>query len=252
MTPERRDQLARLFAQWFGAASPPPDDATLALLDRALTHRSYASEHPEAGGDYESLEFLGDGAVGLGAAAYLLQREPTAREGDLSRRRAALVSRDRMGLVARQMGLGELLLLGHGEIATGGRERTSTLGSALEAVVGALFLAVGWQRLEPAMALKVFDPGLAAGRGNEDATHGEAKSRLQEWADREGLPKPAYRVVGESGPDHDRSYVVVVTVGDRVLGKGTGRRKRIAQAAAAADALAVLANDPAVDPPRGG
>lgn len=248
MTPDRRDELARLFARWMGEDTPPPDDATLALLNRALTHRSYATENADSPGDYESLEFLGDAAVGLGAASVLMARDPGAREGDLSRRRAALVSRERMGLVAREMGLGDLLLLGHGETATGGRDRTSTLGSALEAVVGALFLAVGWQRLEPALVRLVLEPGLAAGDGADDASLGEAKSRLQEWADREGWPKPEYRLVGESGPDHDRTYRIAVAVGDRVVGHGTGRRKRMAQAMAAADALARLVGDAAIDP----
>lgn len=177
--------------------------------------------------------------------------EPGAREGDLSRRRAALVSRDRMGLVARQMGLGALLLLGHGELATGGRDRASTLGSALEAVVGALFLTVGWSRLEPALVRRVFEPGLAfaLGDGPGDAAHGEAKSRLQEWAARMGLPKPQYRLLETAGPEHERHYRVAVAVGDRVLGHGRGRRKRIAEAAAAVDALAAIDKDPAVDPP---
>lgn len=243
MTPERRDELARLFARWMGAEAASPDDATLVLLDRALTHRSYATEHPTlVDGDYESLEFLGDAAVGLGAAAFLMQRDPGAREGVLSRRRAALVSRERMGAVALGMGLGDLLLLGQGEIATGGRERPSTLGSALEAVVGALFLSVGWSKLEPALRRLVYEPGLAlAADAPEDASDGEAKSRLQEWAAREGLPKPEYALLDTTGPEHARVYRVAVRVGDRALGEGTGARKRTAQAAAALDALARLA-----------
>lgn len=246
MTPDRRDQLARLFAQWLADpnGSAAPDERTLALLDRALTHRSYATENPTStNGDYECLEFLGDAAVGLGAAAFLMRRDPEATEGDLSRRRSALVSRDRMGAVALQMELGELLLLGHGEAAMGGRERASTLGSALEAVVGALFLAVGWERLEPALARLVFEPGLALAPASdtpEDSTDGEAKTRLQEWAVREGLPKPEYRLIDESGPQHARTFRVAVFVGDREMGRGAGARKRTAQAAAALDALAKL------------
>lgn len=208
-------------------------DRTLALS--ALTHKTYLNEHRgEAATDNERLEFLGDSVVNLAVSHRLMERFASAAEGDLSRMRASLVNEESLAQAAKEIGLGELLLLGRGEENTGGRSKSSLLADALEAVVGAVYLDGG---LAPALGLvdRLFAGNLQqvlAGMGQFDY-----KTRLQEAVQgRLGLT-PRYRVLGEVGPEHRKVFEVEVTVSEAWSAKGKGRSKKEAEQAAAREAL---------------
>jgi len=206
----------------------------LDLLQLSLTHRSWANEQgiPE---HYERLEFLGDAVLQLICSDGLFRRYPQASEGELSALRAALVRASTLADLAREVPLGPYLRLGRGEEATGGRNRELLLASAFEAVLGALFADGGWRAartfLEPLLRREA-DRALAGKRIKDD------KSLLQEHAQARLGVTPSYRVVDESGPSHDRTFVVEVLLGDRAIGQGTGHNKRQAEQAAAHTALA--------------
>ncbi|HEV2236894.1 MAG TPA: ribonuclease III [Ktedonobacterales bacterium] len=204
------------------------------LLD-ALTHRSFVHEFAAPGVvSNERLEFLGDAALALVSADYLYRAAPEATEGDLTAVRAALVRASTLAMLARQLRLGRYLRLGRGEEATGGRQRDLLLASAFEAVLGALFLDGGLAAvralLEPRLAPLARDL-IASGRVKDD------KSLLQEQAQAQLGITPTYHVVEATGPSHQPSFAVEVRLGERVVGRGAGRNKRLAEQAAAHEAL---------------
>ncbi|MGO3220097.1 ribonuclease III [Microbacterium gubbeenense] len=197
------------------------------LLALALTHRSYAYEN---GGlpHNERLEFLGDSVLGLAVTAELYTRFPDAPEGDLAKRRAAVVSTVALADVARGIGLGAHLKLGRGEEQTGGRKKDSILADATEAVFGAAFLSLGRVAAE-ALVLRLITPLI-----EDPARYGAAvdpKTSVQELASRLGVDPPSYAITS-TGPDHDRRFTAIVTVGDRSA-TGTGTSKKQAEMAAA-------------------
>jgi ribonuclease III len=202
-------------------------------LESALTHRSWLNEQPpEARRDHnERLEFLGDAVLALIVGHLLMEAAPTATEGELSRRRAQLVSEASLAEVAVTLDLGEWLFLGRGEEQSGGRKRPSMLADAVEAVVGAVFLDGGFVAAADTVR-HLFAARLAA----TDDT--DWKTRLQEEAQRRKL-RAVYTVLATSGPDHDKTFDVEVTVGDD-RGRGQGRSKKEAEQRAAAALLALL------------
>ena len=208
-------------------------DAGLLLL--ALVHSSYLNENP---GEYpdsnERLEFLGDAVLGVIVAEELYSAYPAWSEGRLTQARAAVVQESALAETARSIGLGEMLLMGKGEVVGGGRRRPSNLSSGLEAVIGAVFLDQGY---EPArtVVLRVLAGQLASLERPDMAAN--PKSLLQEAVQAEGLPAPSYSIVHEEGADHDRLFVAEVTVGGEVAGRGEGKRKSLAEQEAAAEAL---------------
>jgi len=209
------------------------------LLARALTHRSWSAEHP-ASLHNERLELLGDAVLDLVVTAQLHQLDPDASEGVLSRRRALLVREESLARAARAVGLGPELRLGRGEAASGGAEKDSLLADALEAVVGAAFLADGYARAATLVMLLLGDAIGATGRG-EDPDEGpsgpmDAKTALQERLAALRLGPPEYLLTGE-GPDHAPTFRCEVLVGDVVLGVGTGGSKKAASQSAAEQAL---------------
>lgn len=204
------------------------------LLEQALVHRSWAVESGRTE-DNERLEFLGDAVIGLVTTEYLYSERPDSDEGTLSKLRAALVSRRVLGQIATELDLGEALHLGAGERATGGAKKSSLLGSALEAVIGALYLSCPLERLKPALIEHVVRPGLLIA---EDEMLIDFKSRLQEWAQAHRETLPQYEVIREEGPDHDREFEVEVSIAGEALARGTGRRKKWAENHAARHALA--------------
>jgi len=214
-----------------------PHPASLFL--EALTHPSYPAEAPPPKpAHYQRLEFVGDAVIGLVAAHMLWQRFPARSEGELARMRAALVNTGALAEVARQLGLGRWLRMGRGEELSGGRDRDSTLCDALEAVTGALFVAYGWETAA-AFVRRILTPGverLAA----DDQPVVDPKSRLQELLQHAGGEVPEYELVGVEGPDHARTFTVVVRWQGKELGRGRGSSKKAAQQEAAADALARL------------
>jgi ribonuclease III len=209
-------------------------------LEHALTHKSRAAEDPSGGVvDNESLEFLGDAVLGFVIADLLYQEFPEFSEGPKSKAKAALVSTATLAVISRDLGLGDDLLLGRGEAKTGGRAKPALLADVLEAVIAAIYLDGG---LAPARAFieRTWRPHLDAIRGS-GAHHGDPKSALQERLQASGRSLPNYRVVQESGPDHDKRFQVECAVDGVVISTGSGRTKKEAEQDAARLALAALA-----------
>ncbi len=203
----------------------------LNLLLRALTHPSYVNEHPEdETGDNQRLEFLGDAVLDFVAGAWVYRHYPDFDEGRMTRRRASLVRTETLARLARQVGIGRALRLGHGEEEAGGRERDANLCDAFEAVVGALYLDGGLVAagafVEPLIG-PVAEATLAA------EADWDAKSRLQEWSQAALAVTPRYRIVAEKGPDHAKTFVTEVLLGKKVAGQGAGHSKQAAEQAAA-------------------
>ncbi|MBI3159198.1 MAG: ribonuclease III [Chloroflexi bacterium] len=204
------------------------------LLSRALTHRSYLNEHPEAIEDNERLEFLGDAVLDFIVGAWLYNRFPEMSEGDMTRLRAALVRTEQLAEFAQRVELGKALRLGRGEEEGGGRARQAMLCAAFEALVGALYLDGGIPAVE-AFAAQLLEEAIDhILRNHHDR---DPKSQLQEWAQANGHRTPLYRIVDELGPDHEKVFEVEVVVGAEVLGRGQGSSKQAASKAAAQMAL---------------
>ncbi len=204
----------------------------------ALTHKSYCNEHrSDLTVDNERLEFLGDAVVDLVVSHRLMEKFPEADEGELSKLRALIVNEDALARVARELRVGELLRMGRGEELTGGRDKSSVLADALEAVLAAVYLTQGL-----AGAMAVVDrhfadalAGVAEGRSGDDY-----KTRLQELMQSQGRAAPRYRVVAEEGPDHAKTFEIEVSVGGEPLGRATGRNKKEAEQAAARKTLELV------------
>ncbi len=201
------------------------------LLRLALTHRSWAYEN---GGSphNERLEFLGDSILGQAVTVKLFTDHPDLSEGELSRRRAALVSSVALAEVARGIGVGEL---GVGEERSGGREKESLLADAVEAIIGAVYLSND-PHVAAAFVLQLIEPLLADPERFTISL--DPKTTVQEEADARGVPRPVYDLVG-SGPDHDRRFQATVEL-DGVLGNGSGISKKAAEIAAARELVTRL------------
>jgi ribonuclease-3 len=215
-------------------------DADLRLA--ALTHRSFAFEHGLAINN-ERLEFLGDAVLGLVVTDMAYASYPDMSEGWLAKLRAAIVNMQALADVARTLAIGEFVLLGKGEESSGGRDKASILADALEAVFGAIYLDRG---LEPARGVieRLFRPLMEAYGGGAVFDH---KTILQELASRTVRAIPEYRIA-ERGPDHEKEFTAVVSVGGEPLGTGTGRSKKEAEQRAAAEAFARLTDRAAGSP----
>lgn len=213
-----------------------PFDVTLPaeLLELALTHRSWAFEHGGAPHN-ERLEFLGDSILGQAVTVKLYRDYPELSEGELAKRRAALVSSVALAEIARGIGLGAELRLGVGEERTGGRRKDSILADTVEAIIGAVYLATDPGTAE-AFVLRLIEPLLADPDRFTVAL--DPKTSLQELAAARGMPHPTYETTGE-GPDHDRRYTAHVSL-DGAHGVGTGTSKKAAELAAARDAVEQL------------
>lgn len=207
------------------------------LLEEALRHRSFVNENPQAGQrDNERMEFLGDAVLNLVVSHVLMQAYPAMAEGDLSRTRAHLVNETNLAQVARALGLGSCLRLGRGEMQTGGQDKPSILSDALEAVLAAVYLDGGYQAAFDLINRRLAIGFETLGPPEEMSDH---KSRLQEIAQNREKTAPVYRVVEESGPDHDKTFVVELTL-RHLKTIGTGRNKKAAEQAAALAALKQL------------
>ena len=209
-----------------------------ALLSEALSHSSYANEHRSAHlSSNERLEFLGDSVLGFVTAEFLFTRHPDLPEGDLTRIRAALVCEQSLYAVARKLDLGRYLKLGRGEEAGGGRERTSILADATEAVFAAVYLDGGI-----AAASELIHRVLLCAEREEavEERRRDYKTALQELVQRQADQTLTYRMVGEQGPDHAKVFSAEVLLNGAAVGSGTGHSKKEAEQAAARSALAVL------------
>jgi ribonuclease III len=205
------------------------------LLERALTHRSYAYEH---GGlpTNERLEFLGDAVLGLVITDALYTTHPDLPEGSLAKLRASVVNTRALADVARTLELGRWLRLGRGEEVTGGRDKNSILADTMEAVLGAVYLDRGIDAVT-AVVRRLFDPLMRA--ASEEGASLDWKTALQELGAARGLGVPDYRL-SERGPDHAKSFTAEVAMGGAVRGSGEGRSKKEAEQKAAEAAYAAL------------
>ena len=204
------------------------------LLQQALTHSSYANENRGGLGSNERLEFLGDSILGMVTADHLYPAHPDLPEGDLTRTRAALVCEESLVEVADRLELGKFLRLGRGEAAGGGRERPSIRADAVEAVLAAVYLDGGL-----AEARKIVQRFILA-RETEKAVTRDYKTALQELVQRESGQVLAYRLIGQSGPDHAKVFTVEVDLNGKAVGRGTGHSKKEAEQMAARSAVEML------------
>jgi ribonuclease-3 len=208
------------------------------LFEQALIHSSWLHEHPDSLlGHNERLEFLGDAVVSLAVSEALYRRHPSDDEGILSARRASIVSTPGLARLAVRLELGQFLLLGEGEALRGGRVRPSLLASAFEALVGAIYIDLGWEAArdwihEQADLELTEEVALTSLKS--------PKSRLQEHTQRTTGDRPLYRLVEAVGPDHEKHFRIDVEVDGRVLGTGEGASRRIAETQAAAEALETI------------
>ncbi|MCD6288040.1 MAG: ribonuclease III [Candidatus Hydrogenedentes bacterium] len=211
----------------------------LELLDQALTHSSWVNENPEAGlSDNENLEFLGDAVLDLVVSDYLYRHSPDRSPGLYTRLRANVVNRTILARKARELGIGAAMRLGKGEELTHGRDKDSVLADALEAIIGAQFIAAGYHNSEKMildMLKSEIDDECQSG-GDDDH-----KSKLQNFAQETYKEVPRYRIAKTTGPDHDRRFDIEVIVRGRVMGKGSGKSKKIAEQAAARMAMERIA-----------
>ena len=203
-------------------------------LRRALMHSSYV---PGIGGDNERMEFLGDAVLELCVSEELFFRFPNMQEGQLTKSRASIVCESALFEAAKGVGLGEYLLLGHGEDASGGREKPSILSDAFEAVIAAIYLDGGFIPARVFIRRFVL-PLLDLSEKTFEKDH---KTRLQELIHAKTHGKQVtYRLAGETGPDHEKTFTMQALLDGEILGEGSGRSKQSAGQAAAADALSRL------------
>ncbi len=219
---ELRGKLAAILAS----------DAEIPRLGEALTHPSFSNETGLA--HNQRLEFLGDAVLGLCVSELLSTRFPDADEGTLTRMRSALVNATALARFAKKIGLGDSLALGRGARSSGEREGLNVLADAVEAIVAAVYVALGLEGARKVTAAIVADPLAEL----DEAPSLDPKSALQERVQARGEPTPTYRVVKSEGPAHDPRFVVEVLVGERVLAQGEGASKKAAERAAATAALA--------------
>jgi ribonuclease-3 len=230
------DGLADLVGAVAGALGHAFSDAQ--LLRQALTHRSYSNEYPESDEPHnERLEFLGDAVVELSVSGQLMERLPEAREGDLTKLRAMVVSEGSLAICAAELGIGDYLRLGRGEDQSGGRQKPSILADAFEALMGAVFLDGGFAAADRTIRLLL---GPLIDAAVEGGLEGDHKTRLQEIAQREWQQTPRYEVVAERGPDHAKLFTVAVYLENEEMARGEGPSKKTAEQHAARRALEKL------------
>lgn len=206
-----------------------------ALLNRALTHKSYANEIKNATEHNEKLEFVGDAVLDLVVGEFLYEKFPADTEGGLSKKRASIVNEEVLSELALEMELNKLMQLGKGEILTGGALKPRLVASSLEAVIGALYLDGGFE-VTKAFVVREFAKLTDRVCGSEDYER-DYKTRLQELVQKSIKETPRYEVLSEEGPPHDREFLVCVKVKEDTWAEGRGRSKKNAEQAAAKNAL---------------
>ena len=204
------------------------------LLQTALTHRSYLNEHKKIKEHNERLEFLGDAVLELIVSTYLYNTYSKRPEGELTSFRSAIVKTTSLADASRELGLGEYLRMAKGEEVSGGKDKDYLLANTFEAVLGAIYLDQGYQKckelVQEILIVKLED--IVENRLDIDS-----KTSIQEIAQSEFKVTPIYEVIEENGPDHDREFVVVVKLDNKIIGKGKGSSKQKAEESAATDGL---------------
>ncbi len=210
-----------------------------ALLEQALQHSSFVNELPDKGAENnERLEFLGDSVLSAVISHLLMVRFPKLNEGNLSKIRSGLVNESKLALIARRIHLGEFIRLGRGEMNSGGQDKSSILADGLEALMAAVYLDGGFDRVYGVISDHFSDllDIISVSEENQDF-----KSRIQEIAQATVKLQPEYHVINESGPDHDKTFEVELVIGS-ISAQGTGKSKKAAEQAAARQALEIFAN----------
>ena len=225
-------ELEDYLAKEFGIHFNNPD-----LLAEAFTQASYVNEHPHQGLKYyERIEFLGDAVLQLFVSEYIYKRFPELPQGKLTRLRAAMVCEDSFSKFAKECHFDQYVLLGKGEENSGGRTRPALLCDLFEAFLGALYLDQGFDTTH-AFIEKVIFPKVKAGAFSHEMDH---KTKLQEVLQKSGDVSIEYRLINEEGPAHERVFWIEVYVDDQLIGTGQGKSKKLAEQAAAENALAAL------------
>ena len=230
LSEERREELEKL------AGNLGVKFRNLALLDRALTHTSYANEAKRKTDHNERLEFLGDAVLELASSTYLYGHFKHLPEGELTKIRASIVRSETLARLARDLKLGEHLLLGRGEEMGGGRDRQTNLEDAFEAVIGAIYEDQGWETAQDYVVRQLAHEFQQASRVGEILT--DYKTTFQELVHRDPDKVITYEEVGESGPAHEKTFTCRVLVDGLAYGEGSGRSKKAAEQQAARAALA--------------
>ena len=206
------------------------------LLERALTHTSYANEN-RVPDHNERFEFLGDAVLNLVISEYLMKACPDSTEGGLSRLRASVVSEPALAAIAREIGLGRFILLGRGEEQTGGRDKDSLLANCLEALIASVYLDAGMDAAGD-FIIRFFEEAIKKSCTVRGAL--DYKTELQELCQERLKQLPEYRVVSETGPDHQKQFTVELLVRGEAYGRGVGKSKKDAEQKAAKEALEKL------------
>lgn len=210
----------------------------IALLDNALTHRSFVNENLSlACRDNERLEFLGDAVLELTVSDMLIRKFPDHTEGQLSKIRASVVNEQPLAELARRFGIGAHLLLGKGEEASGGRMKSSLLANAFESVIAAIYLDGGFHRTAVFIG-RLFEPLIE--EGELSSIYRDYKTAVQEMSQVRFREMPRYMVISETGPDHDKRFETNLLIGERVIASGSGKSKKEAEQQAAKLALEEL------------
>ncbi|WP_027358908.1 ribonuclease III [Desulforegula conservatrix] len=210
------------------------------LLQNALRHSSYVNEKADHGSDNERLEFLGDAVLNLVIGHLLMDRYPDQKEGVLSKMRANLVNEVRLSEISRAMGLGPFLLLGKGELITNGREKNSILADAFEAIIASVYLDGGFESAF-SMVRRHFQDIIIDTRPEDRTYVFDAKSKLQEMVQTMFRETPVYRIVDEEGPDHDKTFKVLLKFSD-MSAEGAGKSKKTAEQEAARKGLDMISD----------
>lgn len=205
------------------------------LLKQAVTHSSYSNEKRMSKlANNERLEFLGDAVLEVISSEFIFKKYKQMDEGEMTKLRASLVCEQSLASCAREIELGKFLLLGKGEMNTGGRERDSILSDALESIIGAIYLDGGFT------SAKEFVEGLVLSDIEGKQLFYDSKTILQEVVQSQYKEILHYELIGEVGPDHDKTFTVAVFIGDKELGTGSGRTKKAAEHEAAYQAILML------------
>lgn len=227
--PQGKKEIGRRLAERLELSQPPNK-----LMATALTHPSYLFENPRIGRENnQRLEFLGDAILDFIIAEYLYLNYPDRPEGELTKMRAAVVNESTLAQKAKEIHLGEELLLGRGELASGGRERPSILGDAWEALIGAIYLQYGMLEVRR-IILEMLKPAI---QEVVEGNYGDYKTMLQERAQKEEK-EVHYKILAEEGPDHNKRFTAGVYLNDTLMGNGVGRTKKEAEQQAAQKVLA--------------
>ena len=206
----------------------------LDVLNAALTHTSYANESNRQMDNNERLEFLGDAVLELASSTYLYENFKNLSEGQLTKTRASIVCQATLSKLAANLGLGKMLLLGRGEETSGGRYRTSNLEDTFEAIIGAIYLDLGWEAAKN-YVFRQLAPEFESVRSGRPLK--DYKTVLQELVQRDPTKKIEYVELGTSGPDHMKIFEYAVKIDDKIYGKGSGKSKKLAEQMAAKETL---------------